>query len=88
MHQELVGIRCGLVVASPKPVAHLGVKFRDGQQGIGHFRGSRRNHRDAAITRDHLFVIRERAFFGRLAVQRRALLFGPRKLRGSGLAFH
>ena len=85
-HQELVSVHGRLIVSAPKTVAHLGVKFRNGQQGIRDFRSSRRNHGYAAIDQNYLFVIRECAFFARFAVQRRALLFRSRKLRCRRLA--
>src|SRR5207244_10639013 len=33
-HQELVSVHGRLIVSASKTVAHLGVKFRNGQQGI------------------------------------------------------
>ena len=88
VHQKLVRIGGRLVVVSPKPVAHFGVKFCNGPKGIGGFSGSWRNRSNAAVGGDHQFVVRQRALLGGLAVQRCALLFGPRKLRGSGWALH
>jgi hypothetical protein len=85
VHQELVGIHRRLIVAAPKPVAHLRVHFGDCQQGIRHFRRARRNQRHAPIAGNHLLVIGQRALLGGFTVQRGALLLRARKLCGRGL---
>ena len=88
VHQELVGIHGRLIVASPKPVAHLRIHFRDRQQRIRHFGRARGNQRDASITGNHLLVIGQGALLRRLAVQRSALFFRARELRAGRLPPH
>ena len=87
-HQEFVGIGSQLVIGAPEAIAHFGVKFRNRQQGIRHFRRARRDHFHAPVTHHHLFVIGERSLIAGFRVESGALLFRSRKLCGGGLAFY
>src|SRR5260370_27604065 len=86
--EKFVGIHRRLVITASEAVAHLGVKFRNRQQGIWDFLRARGNQRHAAVTHHRLLVIRERSLLTWFRIERGALLFGSGELRGSGLAFY
>ena len=80
MNLKPVGIDRRLVIATPKTIAHLHVKFRDRRHGVRDLARMRRDQINAPVGGDHLLVIREGPFIGGLGVERGALFLGSCEL--------